>query len=79
MPTLLLILVIGTAAGFLATRIMRVEADVPTTIAVGVGGVFMGWLLLRLLAFLSGALAMFVGAVLGAVLLIWLWRRYIAR
>lgn len=79
MPTLLLILVIGTAAGFLATRIMRVEADVPTTIAIGVGGVLMGWLLLRLLAFLSGALAMFVGAVLGAALLIWLWRRYIAR
>lgn len=79
MPTLLLILVVGAAAGFLATRFMRVQADVPTTIAIGVGGVFMGWLVLRFLTFVSGALAMFVGAVLGAALLIWLWRTYVER
>ena len=37
MPILILI-VIGAAAGFLATRFMRVQTDVPTTIAIGIGG-----------------------------------------
>ena len=79
MPTLLLILIVGAAAGFLATRMMRVNADVPTTVAIGVGGVLTGWLVLRFLTFITGAVALFVGAVLGAALLIWLWRTYVAR
>ncbi|MBD3763386.1 MAG: GlsB/YeaQ/YmgE family stress response membrane protein [Rhodobacterales bacterium] len=78
MPILALA-IIGAAAGYLATRVMKVQADVPTTIAIGVGGALLGGLVLRTLATITGWAAGFVGAVLGAMLLIWLWRKYVAR
>ncbi|MDF1620294.1 GlsB/YeaQ/YmgE family stress response membrane protein [Pseudothioclava nitratireducens] len=70
------LLLIGIAAGFLATRIMRVETDIPTTIAIGTLGAIIGGLTLRALITVTGWLAGLVGAVLGAMLLIWLWRQY---
>jgi uncharacterized membrane protein YeaQ/YmgE (transglycosylase-associated protein family) len=70
------LIIIGAAAGFLATRIMRIEADVPTTIAVGVVGALIGGLVLRVLIMAMGWAAGFVGAVLGALALIWLWQTY---
>ncbi len=75
MPIVWLI-VVGAAAGFLATRFMRIETSVPSTILIGVGGALVGGLLLRALLAITGALAGFVGAVLGAVFLIWLWQSY---
>jgi uncharacterized membrane protein YeaQ/YmgE (transglycosylase-associated protein family) len=75
MPILILI-VIGAAAGFLATRVMKVQTDVPTTIAIGIGGALVGWFLLRFLVSITGWVAGFVGAVLGAMALIWLWQKY---
>lgn len=78
MPILMLVIV-GAAAGFLATRLMRLEADVPTTIAIGVFGALIGGLILRALITMAGWAAGFVGAVLGAMLLIWLWRMWSAR
>ncbi len=79
MPMLLLIVVVGAAAGFLATRAMRLQVDVPTTIAIGIAGSVLGWLVLRVLVAITGWLAMFVGAVIGAMLVIWLWRTYVRR
>ncbi|WP_096784429.1 GlsB/YeaQ/YmgE family stress response membrane protein [Rhodobacter sp. CZR27] len=76
MTLYLMLLIVGAAAGFLATRFMRLEADVPTTVAIGMAGAVVGWLVLRVLMALTGALALFVGAVAGAMLVIWLWRRY---
>lgn len=73
------LIVIGAAAGFLATRFMRVRTDVPTTMVIGIVGAFLGWLLLRLFAVVASGLAGLVGAVLGAMLVIWLWKTYIAR
>lgn len=70
------LLIIGAAAGFLATRMMRVEASVPVTIAVGMGGALIGGLLLRALLSVMGLFAGLIGAVLGALLLIWLWQTY---
>ncbi|WP_434617877.1 GlsB/YeaQ/YmgE family stress response membrane protein [Tabrizicola sp. M-4] len=78
MPILILI-VIGAAAGFLATRFMRVQTDVPTTIAIGVGGALLGWLILRFLVSITGWVAAFIGAVIGAMALIWLWQKYVSR
>lgn len=72
----LALIVIGAAAGFLATRFMRVQLDIPTTIALGVGGALVGWFVLRFLAALTGWAAGFVGAVIGSMLLIWLWKKY---
>ncbi|HEX9857160.1 MAG TPA: GlsB/YeaQ/YmgE family stress response membrane protein [Paracoccaceae bacterium] len=79
MLMLLFIVIIGAAAGFLATRLMRVEADVPTTIAIGVVGSVLGWLALRMLLAVTGFVALFIGSVLGAMALIWLWQTYISR
>lgn len=78
MPIIALI-VIGAAAGFLATRLLRIEADIPTTVGLGVLGALIGGLALRFLTMVAGWMAGFVGAVLGALLLVWLWKTYIVR
>lgn len=75
MPFLWL-LIVGVAVGFLATRILRVDLDTPSTIALGVLGALIGGLLLRGLAMMAGIGAGFVGALLGALLLIWAWKTW---
>ncbi|MCP3972338.1 MAG: GlsB/YeaQ/YmgE family stress response membrane protein [Rhodobacteraceae bacterium] len=75
MPIIALI-VIGAAAGFLATRLMKLETDLITTVVIGIFGALVGGLVLRFMIALTGFAAGFVGAVLGAMLLIWLWRTY---
>lgn len=74
---ILALLIVGAAAGFIATRMMRVEADAISTIAIGVLGALAGGLILRFIAMITGWAAGFVGAILGAMLLIWLWNSYI--
>lgn len=78
MPVIAFI-IIGLAAGYLATRLMRIEADLPTTIGIGVLGALIGGFVLRSLIVLASWAAGFVGAVLGALLLIWLWKTYVAK
>ncbi len=75
MPVLWLI-IIGIAAGYLATRMMKVEANVIVTIAIGIGGALLGGLVLGILLRVMGMMSGLIGAILGAVLLIWLWRTY---
>lgn len=70
------LIIIGIAAGFLATRLMRVDADIPTTMAIGIAGALIGGLTLRALIAMAGIFAGLVGAVLGAMALIWLWQTY---
>lgn len=70
------LIIIGAAAGFIATRLMGVEADLITTIAVGVIGALAGGLFLRFILTVAGWLGGFVGAVLGAMVLIWIWQTY---
>ncbi len=72
-----LLIIVGAAAGFVATRVMKIETGIPATIAVGVGGAVIGGVLIRFLLQVTGALAGFVGAVLGALLLVWIWKTYI--
>lgn len=76
MPAILFFVIIGAAAGFLATRFMRVQTDVPTTIVIGIVGALVGWLALRVLLAVTGWMLWAVGAVLGAVAVIWLWQTY---
>jgi uncharacterized membrane protein YeaQ/YmgE (transglycosylase-associated protein family) len=78
MPIVLLIIV-GVAAGFLATRVMDVRTDVPTTIAIGVGGALISGLLMRFLLAIGSFAFGAIGAVLGAMLVIWLWQRVSGR
>lgn len=76
---LVLILIVGAAAGFLATRFMRVQLDVVTTILLGVVGAGASWVVLRLVYRLMGSGLMFLGAILGAMALIWVWQRFFHR
>ncbi|MDF1716856.1 MAG: GlsB/YeaQ/YmgE family stress response membrane protein [Antarcticimicrobium sp.] len=77
--SIVFLIIIGAAAGFLATRMMKVEADIPTTMLIGIVGALLGGLILRALLTMMGALSGFVGAVLGAMLVIWLWQTYFRR
>lgn len=70
------LIIIGAAAGFLATRFMKIEANIITTVVIGIAGALVGGLILRGLLTVMGWLAGFVGAVLGAMVLIWLWQTY---
>jgi uncharacterized membrane protein YeaQ/YmgE (transglycosylase-associated protein family) len=78
MPVIAFI-IIGLAAGFLATRLMKIEADLPTTAAIGVLGALIGGFVLRALIVVAGWAAGFAGAVLGALVLIWAWKTYFAK
>ena len=75
MPILFLIIV-GAAAGFIATRLLDLKTGLLPTIAIGIAGALIGGLILRFLLVITGAAAGFVGAVPGALLLVWLWQRY---
>ena len=79
MPSLILIAIMGAAAGFLATRVMRVQTDVPTTVVIGIVGAVVGASILRFLVLVTGLAAYFVGSVLGAMVLIWAWRTYVSK
>jgi uncharacterized membrane protein YeaQ/YmgE (transglycosylase-associated protein family) len=74
---LVALLIIGVAVGFLATRILKVNMDTPSTIALGVLGALIGTVVLRGLVMLAGIGAGFVGALLGALILIWVWKSWI--
>ncbi len=73
------LIIIGAAAGFLATRLMNMETGIVETIAIGIGGALIGGLLLRFALAFLGAIGGLVGAVLGAMLLIWVWKTYIRK
>lgn len=73
---LVALLIVGVAVGFLATRILKVNLDTPSTIALGVLGALVGSLALRGLVMLAGIGAGFVGALIGALVLIWAWKTY---
>ncbi|ASP18856.1 membrane protein [Antarctobacter heliothermus] len=76
MPIVWLIIV-GAAAGFLATRMMKMDTGVLPTIAIGIGGALIGGLIIRFLLAVTGLLAGLVGAVLGALVLIWVYKTYL--
>lgn len=73
--SLLLLVVIGAAAGFAATRLMKARVDMPTAMGLGVLGALLGGLALRLLLSVGGWFLTFVLALGGAMALIWLWQQ----
>jgi len=73
---LIALIIIGAAAGYLATRLMKVDTNMVATVSIGVFGALVGGLVLRMLLTITGWMSGFVGAVLGAMALIWLWQRY---
>jgi len=75
----LYLIIIGAAAGFLATRMMRLETDIVTTMAIGIAGALIGGFLLRFLLSVMGMLGGLIGAVMGAMLVIGVWQKYFKR
>ena len=73
------LLIVGAAAGFLATRLMSLETNIVTTVSIGVLGALVGGLILRTLLTMMGWMSGFVGALLGALLLIWLYQTYLKK
>ncbi len=73
------LLIIGAAAGYIATRLMDLETSIPVTIAIGVLGALIGGLILSALLAILGLAAGFIGAVLGALLLIWAWQTFVEK
>ena len=71
------LLIVGVAVGFLAARILKIDLDTPSTIALGVLGALVGGLILRGLVMMAGIGAGFVGALLGAICLIWAWKTWL--
>jgi uncharacterized membrane protein YeaQ/YmgE (transglycosylase-associated protein family) len=78
MPVVLL-MVIGAAAGYLAARLMGARMDVPTLLFLGVFGALVGGFGLRLLSTSPMWFTTLIVATLGAMLLVWLWRVFIER
>ena len=74
---LVALLIVGVAVGFLATRMLKVNMDTPSTIALGVLGALIGTVVLRGLVMLAGIGAGFVGALLVALILIWAWKSWV--
>ena len=75
LPGLVLLVLIGAAAGFAATRIMGTNTDLPTAMGIGVLGALLGGFGLRLLLSATGWVLTFVLALAGSIALIWIWQR----
>lgn len=73
MPIVLLI-VIGALAGVFATRLMRMNTDLPTAMVIGVLGAVVGGLGFRFLMTSAGWIGGFVLALLGSLVLLWLYQ-----
>ncbi len=75
MPLVLLI-VVGALAGVVATRLMRMNTDLPTAMVIGVLGALVGGLGFRFLMTSAGWIGAFVISLLGALALLWVWQKY---
>ncbi len=73
---IVLLLIIGAAAGFLATRILKLETNIAVTVAIGVLGALIGGFVLKTLLLVLGLAAGFIGALLGSLVLVWIYKTY---
>lgn len=82
----IIVLLIGIAAGllfdrmvgssWLARQVSGSQRRMVTSALVGIAGAFIGYHVFALLGILlSGSLGLFIGAILGAALVLWLWRQ----
>ena len=78
MPVVLLV-VVGALVGVLATRMMRMDTDLPTAMIIGMLGAVVGGLGFRFLMTSASWIGSFVLALLGSLLLLWVWQKYQGR
>lgn len=68
------VVLVGAVAGYLATRIMRVQTDPLTTIGIGIAGALVGGFILQGVLTVMGLLGGIIGAVIGAFVVIWVYQ-----
>ena len=71
------LIIIGVAAGFIASKVMKTNLSLVETIAIGILGAIIGGLVLRGLIVAGSMIFGLVGAVAGACVLIWLYQCYV--
>ncbi|WP_102226000.1 GlsB/YeaQ/YmgE family stress response membrane protein [Acidimangrovimonas sediminis] len=76
---LIYLVIIGAAAGYVATRMMNLRTGPVLTIVIGIVGAVIGGLLLKLFLVFLGLLAALIGAVIGAAVLIGIWQALAGR
>ncbi len=72
--SILLAMMLGAAAGWFATRLMGMHTDPVTTLALGCLGALVGVMGLRLALSVVHWVATLAAALIGALLVVWLWR-----
>ena len=70
-------IIIGAAAGYVGTRLLKIDLPLPQTIALGIVGALIGAVVLRMFLAVLGVAAGFIGAILGVAVLVFLYKRYI--
>lgn len=71
------LLIIGTLAGYIAEKVTASDHGLLTNLLVGIAGSFVGGSLASVFGLqVSGWWMNFLWATLGAILLIWVWRRF---
>lgn len=71
---LIWLILVGAVAGYLATRLLKIDADPLTTVLIGIAGALVGGLILQGVLAVLGLLGGIIGALIGAVLVIWLYQ-----
>lgn len=79
MSSIIWLILIGAAAGFIATRLLRIEANIFVTVIIGIVGALVGGLILSAILTVIGIAASLIGAVIGAMILIAVWKFYLGR
>ena len=84
LTSFVIVLLIGAAAGFLYDRfagpgwfsrqVSGSTRGITTSVLVGVAGAFIGFHLAAIIVRSSSSAALFIGAAVGAVLVLWGWR-----
>lgn len=72
-------IIIGAVAGYIGTRVLKIDLPLPQTIALGIVGALLGGLALRVLLAVLGVAAGIIGAILGVAALVFLYKRFIEK
>lgn len=72
--SLVYLIVVGAVAGYVATRMMRLNMNPATTILIGVAGALVGGVLFQGMLAVLGLLGGIIGAVIGAVVVIYIYQ-----
>ena len=73
---LIYLVIIGAIAGYVATRIMHIRTNPMVTIGIGIAGALVGGFILQGIVGVLGLLGGVIGAVLGALVVIWAYQAF---